>query len=255
MLITCPSGLSGEIRPFQVGDLDSFLDRSLRNQPGPVLEFALARRVWVSTESRGPYVFEGPQPPCDGDILTGDRFHVLVQSRILARGPIYEFEVRCDDPACGQSYTWEVDLRKLPVKTLSEASAQAFAAGNRLSTQLPNGAVVSWALPTGRSQKLADRFQKEHGRGLAVVYAARLLNVPDVEPRKHVEWMRTLDLAPFDALVADMEAKDCGVETAVETMCPDCGNEQVGDVGLGRGFFSVDRKLQRAKEAKERESR
>ena len=44
----------------------------------------------------------------------------------------------------------------------------------------------------------------------------------------------------FDALVAEMQAADCGVETGIEIECPSCGNGMEVDVGFGRAFFTRD---------------
>lgn len=248
--IICPSGLSGEIRGLKLGDLDTFLDKSLRNKPGPVFEFALANKVWQRTTARGPYVYEGIMPPWEGDVLTGDRFYTILQARILARGPLFEFEVLCENSICEKIYTWEVNLRELPVKNLSEKSCALFTAGNKFDTLLPCGQTATWQLPTGRSQKRADELMREHGRSISVAYASRLLDVSGVDRRKFVDWMKDLDIVDSDALMEAMEEADCGVETSIETTCPHCEFQQTTEMPMGRGFFSRDRTAEKRKKTK-----
>lgn len=56
----------------------------------------------------------------------------------LTYGPEYAFGVACRNDNCRARIEWEIDLTKLPVRTLSEESRAAFVGGNRFETTLPD---------------------------------------------------------------------------------------------------------------------
>jgi hypothetical protein len=58
--------------------------------------------------------------------------------RALTYGPDYAFGVSCRNDNCRARIEWEIDLTKLPVRPLSEASREAFVGGNRFETTLPD---------------------------------------------------------------------------------------------------------------------
>lgn len=240
--IECPSGLSGTIRPMRVSDMDVFMDRSLRRKAGAAVENELAKRVWVETINRGPYAFDGSVPPWNGDILVGDRFYTVIQSRIAGRGPQYDFDHQC--PNCTDTFPWGISLDDLPILRLSEDSLRNFENGNRFTTDLERAnTTVTWSLPTGRVQRRADQLTKRHGKGLAIIYAARLIDVPNINPGHFVQWMQGLDIGDFEDLVASMENADCGLDTAIEIACEDCGFISREEVALGRNFFMNSKSL------------
>ena len=244
MDITCPSGLSGAIRKFSVGNLDALLARDKRGV-GPTMEFMLARMIWESTSDRGPYAFADECPPWDRDVLTGDRFYALMQSRIITpgRGAEFGFDVQCQGPSCDEHYRWTINLDQLPVKKMSEKSRALFTQGNRFEHTLKCGKRIVFSLPTGASQKRLAELVKEHGQGNAIVYGSRLREVEGVEKRDILKWVQTLDdWDTFEELKDVMDEADCGVQTAVMTTCPSCGYRQETEVGFGKGFFFPERK-------------
>ncbi len=61
-----------------------------------------------------------------GQVLQGDRFFALLQIRALTYGPEYAFAVNCGSDGCRARIEWELDLRRLPCRPLSEESLAAF---------------------------------------------------------------------------------------------------------------------------------
>lgn len=239
--ITCPSGLKGEIRKYKVGDLNVFTDKKARRK-GTDIEASLVRAIWTRTIDRGPYVYDGDEPPWTGDVLYGDRFYTLIQARILTRGPSYQFRVQCESGSCEAPFDWDVNLESLRVQRLSEASRKVLENGNKLESALPGGDKVGWSLLTGRVQRRAQQYGKEHGPGVNVMYASRLWHVNgDENARKFVDFMTNLDLGDFNHLEREMVQADCGYETTIEVECPECGRIQEVELPMGRDFFLESR--------------
>jgi hypothetical protein len=239
--ITCPSGLKGVVRKLKVSDLDIFANRSLMRKGGSAVEAELANRVWQETLDRGPYTFDGNRPPWTGEVLSGDRFYAIMQSRILTRGSDYEFDVQCDNNACRNRFRWGLDLEDLPVVVLSDESKAQLSKENRFASTLEDsGDTVLWALPTGQIQRRMDKYVKQHGQALSVVFAARLLGVEGEERVSFVEYMKELGVDDFDQLSYEMQRADCGVDTGIEVECPTCQNIIEEEVGFGKDFFTQD---------------
>lgn len=239
--IVCPSGLAGEIRKYKVGDLNVFTDKRARRK-GSDVEAALVKAIWLTTTERGPYVFDGDQPPWTGDVLYGDRFYALIQARILTRGPSYVFRHQCENSACEQMFEWEVNLDDLELQALPEESLKLLEAGNRFETELPCGDTLGWSLLTGRLQQRTQQYIKEHGRGVSVMYAARLKDINGEKvARQFVPYMTDMDLGDFNALERAMVEADCGYETTIEVDCPHCDRIQEAELPMGRDFFLESR--------------
>ena len=134
-IITCPSGLSGCIRGMKVREERILADRKLAKNGGQVDE--LLGACWEETLDPGPYDF-GDKVIDWGQVLQGDRFYALLQIRALTYGPEYAFAVNCQSDGCRARIEWELDLRELPCRPLSEESRAAFTDGNRFETVLPD---------------------------------------------------------------------------------------------------------------------
>jgi len=239
--IVCPSGLSGVIRKVKLSDLNLLTNRTVAREPGPSIEFEICKRLWLETSDHGPYVFNGPMPPWATDVLQGDRFFTIMQARMLTRGNDYEFDVQCDSSACREQFRWGLDLSKLPTAALSAEAKAPFMDGNKFWTTQPDGTVVGWSLPTGSVQTRIDKFVKQYGRDLSVIYAARVNFLERVDGSKVEDFFAYFADQDadnnFDFLVHEMTRLDCGVETGITVECPTCGKKQDVDVGFGGDFF------------------
>ena len=146
-IITCTSGLTGRIRGMKAREERILADRKLARSGGQLEQILAA--CWEETLDPGPYDF-GDQPIEWGKVLQGDRFFTLLQIRVRSYGPEYAFAVPCENRSCRARIEWEVDLRDLPVRALSDESRAVLLAGNRFETALPDaGKKVTFRLLTG----------------------------------------------------------------------------------------------------------
>ncbi len=134
----------------------------------------LLAACWEATDEHGPYDF-GNKPIDWGSVLQGDRFFTLLNIRALTYGPEYGFAVSCRN--CRARIEWEVNLRKLPVRSLAPESREAFMAGNRFETTLPSAGNRVWfKLVTGDDERKLPALQRAApDRLLSSVLAYRVL--------------------------------------------------------------------------------
>ena len=146
-IITCPSGLAGVVRGLKVREERILAARKLAKANAQLDE--LLRACWLETHDPGPYSATEGRIDWDG-VLQGDRFYALLMIRIATYGPEYAFGVSCAEERCRARFEWELDLRELQVRKLSDASRALFVAGNRFETTLPDAARrVTFRLMTG----------------------------------------------------------------------------------------------------------
>lgn len=243
--IVCPSGLTGRIRTLKTGDLAVFTDKRLFRRPGPSIDAALLDRVWRETIETGPYAFDG-KPPWMREVLQGDLFFALKETRILSWGDEYEFDAPCRRSSCPGIIRWTVNLSDLPTKILSESAREIVANGNRFEATLSNGTRIAYSLPCGTTGVRAEKWAREHGEGLHVVYASRLKEVEGVDsPSQFPAWVADLDVRLGEELAEELDRHNCGVETGIDVDCPECGFDQSIDVPFGADFFIPDRSKRR----------
>ena len=233
-LVVCPSGLSGRMRGMKVREERILADRR-KVRDGGGLD-ALLAACWETTEDDGPYNFAGA-PPDWGKVLQGDRFYALLMLRALTYGAEYAFSVCCR--SCRSRFEWELDLRDLPVKHLPAASREAFAAGNRIVTELPGcGRKVTWSLPTGADEALAAKVGETVGdRVLSAMLAMRVKDVEGLAAKDRRAFLEDLSMGDAAFLMSAFEDADCGVDTRVEVECPRCLEVQDVDLPFGPGFL------------------
>lgn len=233
-IITCPSGIQGRVRGMKVREERVLADRKLA-KVGIQLEELLAA-CWEEVVEPGPYNL-GEKPVDWGSVLQGDRFFVLLHIRALTYGPDYGFSVSCRN--CRARIEWEVDLTKLPVRQLSPESREAFMAGNRFETTLPDAGRRAWfRLLTGDDERKLPALQRAApDRLLSSVLAYRVLEVEGVEPKDKRTFLEDLTLRDADFLVDEFDRVDCGVDTTIEVECPECREVQDVDLPFDSAFF------------------
>ncbi len=234
MVIACPSGLRGHIRSMRVSEERIFADRRLAKSGSQLDELLTA--CWEQTSESGPYLLEG-KPSDWGSVLQGDRFFALLNIRALTYGPDYGFAVSCRN--CRARIEWEVDLTKLPVRPLSAESREAFIAGNRFETTLPDAGKRVWfKLLTGNDERKLPALQRAApDRLLSSVLAYRVLEVEGVDPKDKRAFLEDLTLRDADFLVDEFDRVDCGVDTTIEVECPECREVQDVDLPFDSAFF------------------
>lgn len=219
--IACPSGLTGVIRGMKVREERILIDRKLAKAGGQLDELLAA--CWEDTLEPGPYTFEATKPEW-GKVLLGDRFYVLLRIRCATYGPEYSFAVTCSEARCRARIDWEVDLRELPVRTLSEESRKAFLAGNRFPSRLPDaGRAVTFRLLVGDDDKRLPHLRRQAAdRLLSASLGFRILDIEGVEPKDKRRFVEDLSMRDAAFLAAEFERVDCGVETSFEVECASC---------------------------------
>ncbi|MCG8420104.1 MAG: hypothetical protein MJE77_19415 [Proteobacteria bacterium] len=235
-IITCPSGLTGRIRGMKVREERILADRKLAKSGGQMDELLAA--CWQQTQDVGPYDF-GKSDIDWGAVLQGDRFYALLQIRAATYGSDYAFAVPCENEACRARIEWELDLRDLPVRSLSKASRTALVNGNRFEATLPDAGKRVWfQLLTGADERKLPKVRRHAGdRLLSALLAFQILEIEGVEPRGKRAFVEDLTLRDADFLVDEFDRVDCGVDTTIEIECAECFATQDVNLPFGRNFF------------------
>lgn len=239
--ITCPSGLIGRIRGMKAREERVLADRKLARS-GAQLEQILAA-CWEETLDPGPYDV-GEQPIDWGKVLQGDRFFAMLQIRVLSYGADYAFSVPCENRGCRARIEWELDLRELPVKPLSDESRAAFLASNRFETVLPDaGRKVVFRLLTGADERRMAALRRAAGeRPITTLLGFRLESIDGVEPRDKQRFIEDLAMADVTFLLGEFDRVDCGVDTEIEVECPECFGTTRIELPFEKGFFLPERR-------------
>lgn len=241
--IVCPSGLSGEIRGLKGKEGKLLADRNAA-RAGSTFEKLLSG-CWLQTIDPGVYdIAEGAALDW-AKVLVADRFYALLQIRSLTFGDEYVFSIQCKSAGCRERFEWELSLKDLPVRPLSEVAKAAFKGGNRFETTLPrDGRRVWFRLMTGADEARAAAVL-ENGRDgmLLTALALRIVEIDGVVDKDKRAFLDEMEMADAAALLDKLEEVDGGVETTLEVECPACFGVQEVELPFERGFF-----LPRAKE-------
>ncbi len=234
--ITCPSGLIGRIRGMKVREERILADRKLARSGGQVDRLLSA--CWEETVDPAIYAF-GDKKIDWGQVLQGDRFFALLLIRALTYGPEYAFSVNCQNPTCRARIDWELDLRELPVRELSDESREVFLNGNRFQTVLPDSGKRVWfGLVTGAIERKLPQVRKSAGeRVLSSVLAMRVQEIEGVESREKRKFIEDLTMRDADFLMDEFDRVDCGVDTNIEIECPECFSVQEVELPFEKSFF------------------
>ncbi len=241
--IICPSGLAGEIRGLKGKEGKLLADRSAA-RAGSTFDKLLSA-CWLQTTDPGIYELPEGAPLDWTKVLVGDRFYTLLQVRSLTFGDEYAFTVQCSNAGCRERFEWELLLKDLPIRPLSEAAKAAFKAGNRFETQLPrDGRRVWFRLMTGADEARAATALKAGRDGMLLTgLALRIVEIEGVPEKEKRAFLDDMEMADAAALLDKFDEADGGVETAIEVECPSCMGVQEVQLPFERGFF-----LPRAKE-------
>jgi hypothetical protein len=241
--IICPSGLSGEIRGLKGKEGKLLADRNAA-RAGSTFEKLLAG-CWLQTIDPGVYDIPDGAPLEWAKVLVADRFYALLQIRSLTFGDEYAFSIQCKSAGCRERFEWELSLKDLPVRPLSEAAKAAFKGGNRFETTLPrDGRRVWFRLMTGADEARAAAVLKNGRDGmLLTALALRIVEIEGVTDKDKRPFLDEMEMADAAALLDKFEEVDGGVETTLEVECPACFGVQEVELPFERGFF-----LPRAKE-------
>jgi hypothetical protein len=235
--ITCPSGLAGEIRGLKGKEGKLLADRAAAKS-GVTFDRILAG-CWLATTDPGVYA-PGENEALDwSKVLVADGFYTLLQIRSLTFGDDYAFQIQCQSQGCRERFEWELNLKDLPVRVLSDDARAAFKNGNRLETQLPrDGRKVWFRLMTGADEvRAATALRAGRDGMLLTALAMRIVEIEGVKQEEKRRFLDEMEMADAAALLDRFDEADGGVETSIEVECPICGGVQDVQLPFERGFF------------------
>lgn len=231
----CPSGLGGRIRGLKGKEMKLLSDK--RKAKSGNLFDELIEACWLETTTPGPYRLTDKGRPAWIDVLAGDRFYVLLMIRCATYpDEPYPFPVTCSASNCGDSFEWEVPLEELPVRKLSEENLKRFVEGVPFEGSI-GGRKIKFVLPTGRHEKLGQKYVRGADADLMQVLNVRITEIEGVDPAKRIEFLEDLELCEHRNLLEQFDSVDCGVETGIEVVCTSCGTTQRIDLPFGPAFF------------------
>ena len=235
--ITCPSGLSGEVRIFTVREYNILADR--RNSQRTLWTDKILQNCWLRTIDAGPY--ELGEAGLDwSNVLQGDRFYILLQLRVASLGDDYDFSVSCQQ--CGEQIAWHLSLQDLPIRKLTGESLERFKGGNRFECTLPGcGKKVTFRLAVGGDEKRFSKLRKGNPESLwSVSLLQRIVEIDGVSNKR--AFVDELSISDAEFLRQEFDVVDCGVDTTIEIECPSCYAVQLVDLPFGPQFLLPDRK-------------
>ena len=235
-IITCPSGLTGRVRKMKVAEARNFSSRKLAQNGDPIGR--LLKACWEETIDPGPYQLTDSGIDWD-KVLIGDRLQALIGIRVATFGPSYAFSINCQQSDCRKKIDWELDLEELLVRPLTEENKQKFIDGNRFETVLPESGTKLWfRLLIGEDEGKLERLRKKNGElALGDLLNFRVVEIEGVDPKDKRTFIDELSLGDADFLVDEFDRTDCGVETAIEVECPQCGFVQEVELPFSLTFF------------------
>lgn len=229
--VECPSGLKGEIKKPKVRDVNE-----LRKGASTIDSYSkLLAGCWERTSDRGIYSWDGePNNVPWLDVLSGDRFYLLLKIREVLYGPLYTFRVSCR--SCGRPFNWTLDLVKdIDIRPLSdEARAVLITKEKVFTTATLTGAEVKFRAGTGRVEKgISDNEEP-----MIRFVLPRIVLLDGKSGDKAIrEVLLDMDQDVFDDLQAKMDVTECGPDSSVMVKCTNCGATAAVDLPFDRTFF------------------
>lgn len=262
--ITCPSGLTGEIRGLRIQDGRWLTNKQLGKQNK--LIDRILQECWVRTADAGIYKLSSKTNSVDWlDVLVGDRDYALIAIRHESWGP-YETRLKCQDRDCGHKFLWEIDLAELCEKQCRPLSEE----GKRhvvdkvpfnVTLDLDTKRKVEFKLATGRdsANAIKKREQQRRQRGreddddmnvLLDAVKVRLVSVEGIDAREIDDYIESLEMQKLRTFIDAFDGKDCGIDTAIEYECPNCGEAGVTDFPFDQSFFFPEKRRSLGKVSK-----
>lgn len=180
-------------------------------------------------------------------MLIGERVFLLIKLRIISKGKIYEARLKCGD--CTESFLIDINLEKLEIKKL-----------NKKNLELDdNGRYIFWTDPlpilkkkfklrllTGDDEDKLMEIRKEYPKQ----FMSRLLLLRTIEIEgekiKNINMIRDLDSEDSQYLRDIYDEHDCGVDTEIDVICPNCYGTQIANLPIDNVNFFLPRKKKKA---------
>jgi hypothetical protein len=189
---------------------------------------------WEETLDKGPYRWDGDQNKVPWDnVLSGDRFYLLLRVHDVLYGSKYEFGLTCR--SCGQPYRWAIDtVADVDVLPLKDEARAVLLGSGQFTGALPDGTEVVYLPSTGKLEgKVSDKEESTLRFILPrLVSLGGERNVPAMR-----EALMDMDADVFDALQAMLQDMDCGPDTSIWTKCTKCDAVGRADLPFDRSFW------------------
>jgi len=223
--ITCPSGLSGEIRGVPGKAFEVLADKKLK-QSGKFMD-RLLDLCWKSTIAPGPYALRENGAPDWQKVLSGDRLYAFLGIRCATFGSKLSFPFHC---GCGKSGDWEIDLLEtLKVKPFTPDDLALFQGGELMTGKLSTGQSFRFQLSTGETEAKAQKYVGDHTAFVASV-VSRVHSIDGVQEGCIRAFLDEEDMPVVLSALAEMDKRDGGMETSFDIQCPDCSKRWTVEV-------------------------
>lgn len=233
--IKLPSGLALEIRGMLGMELRILQDR-VAAKNGTYIDKILSACTSSVTDA-GPYadLTEGSVPVWDKCLL-GDKLATVIGIRSATFGPEFSFKTQCPD--CHKRFEWSLNLTDLETKKLSDEDAAAFRTGIPFETTIPgDGRTVKFRLPLGEDEREAAKSRSAENAMVSMM-SRRIFEIDgETDKSKIRKILEECGLASLTRLLKLFDKRDCGVETEIQTECPDCFSQTDVQLPLGRAFW------------------
>ena len=163
-------------------------------------------------------------------MLVGDRYYLMLAIRRLTFGDDYSFKVRCS--SCGQTSTLNVNLSELPIKKL-EGDPDA----THTITLPRTGKRITFRLLRGRDEKKIAATMRKNPQELIRLSLYLHTVAIDGDENFSEKFFETLPGADSLYYRGKIDEVTCGVDTAVEAVCPECDNEFEVQLPISENFF------------------
>jgi len=254
-VITCPSGLQGEIRTLTGAELKLFGNRKLARTGQTFTD--ILKGCWLATVDPGPYGKSGTDaagkvpPPDWSKVLTGDLMFAFIEIRKLGWGSPYDFTFQCANRSCRQDHpdstAWSVQLDDLKVRVLTPYLRRAFMDGNRVPYMF-GGVPVAYRLMTWADEREAaghlERYGEDDDNRVLAAMAERLVEVEGnpLARLDRIEWLNGMPAPDITDFQEHLLETDPGPVTGIDVQCKFCKGLIHIDLPFGESWFKRARK-------------
>lgn len=233
--IVCPSGLSGEVRGFTVREANLLAQRQAKNARVDVFGKVISN-CWERTISPGPYTFDDDRPDWS-KVLTGDRFCIVIETRIETYDEVFSFPLQCPDSPCRTKFTWDMDLNQLPYKEYPDDTIARVTAGDLTFNIQVGSNEVKFKLQTGADEARYARPPGTRDDQITTSLLRRIEDISGVHANDRKKWINNMPLRALVDILARLDEVDGGIETSYDFTCPECAHEWEQEIPFDRRDF------------------
>lgn len=224
MIVTTPAGKEVELRKMKLSDEDILVDAKLAKD-GRSTDLLLERTTGLSKEELE-------------DMLLGEGVFLLIELRKLSKGNMFYPKIHC--PSCMEQFEQEIDLDTLEIKELDKSKLDD---KFQFEITLPiSKKKLVMKLLKGKDRPKLLKARKDYASSfMSFLTMLRTVSI-EGEKLKRLDWFKDLDIEDNDFIRDEYDKYDCGVETTVECMCPECMTSFDVDIPFDQSFFLQTRR-------------